>query len=167
MTPDVEHDSPLGPDELIAYLDGEVDSETRQQIEQRLARDPQLVQRMREHQQAWDFLDELPQEDVGEQFTNTTLNMVAIAAADEGEARTRNAAQRRTWLAGITTTCLIGVLLLGYWVTATTLDRSNRELLQNLPVIENLEALEQAESVEFLIALENEGLFVAEESDAP
>ena len=55
----------------------------------------------------------------------------------------------------------------GFWLGAMSLARSDHDFLRDLPVIENLEALQQVENVEFLHALQNEGLFVAEVSDEP
>lgn len=159
MTREPDVDPPLGPDDLVAYLDGEVDAQTSQKIERCLAEDPQLVQRMREHQLAWDFLDELPCEEVSDNFTRTTLQMVAVAATNDAEELTRDAEARRSWLWLVAGGSLIAASLAGFWAAAILFDSPNRKLLQDLPVIENLEAFQQVESVEFLRALENEGLF--------
>lgn len=165
MTRELDVNPPVGPDDLIAYLDGELDAPTAQKIERCLAEDPQLVQRMREHQQAWDLLDELPREEVSDVFTQTTLQMVAVGAANDAEQRAREADASRSWLWLATAASLIAASLAGYWAAAVVFDRTNRELLQDLPLIENLDAYQQAENVEFLRALENEGLFVAEVDD--
>lgn len=160
MTHDL--DSPIGPDDLIAYLDGEVDAQTRQNIDRRLANDPQLVQRMRQHQRAWDLLDELAREEASDDFAQTTLQMVAVAAANDIKKDTADAGTRRVrrWVtAGAS---LVAASLIGFWATSSLLEQPNLDLLRDLPVIENLEAFQQAGDVDFLRALENEGLFVAE-----
>ena len=46
--------------QLVAYLDGELDDETNQEIERRLSADPEYRLRLQQLQQAWDLLDELP-----------------------------------------------------------------------------------------------------------
>ncbi len=165
MTDHADTNSPSDPDELIAYLDGEVDAEVRRQIELRLAEDPELMQRMREHQQAWDLLDELPTENASTDFTETTLEMVAVAASREVEVRSRGTAQRRFAWGGMAAASLLIAGLVGYTFASRALQRSDEELLRDLPVIENLDALQQVEDVEFLFALENEGLFVEENNN--
>jgi anti-sigma factor RsiW len=165
MTPEMDSNLPVGPDDLIAYLDGEVDAQTRQKIERCLVEDPQLVQRMREHQQAWDLLDELPREEVSGEFTKTTLEMVAVAAESDVEAAAVHSHNHRRWLRAVAGATLIAASLTGFWMATSRLARPNRQLLQDLPVIENLEAFQYAETIDFLLALENEGLFVAEEND--
>ncbi len=165
MTREMDTNLPIGPDDLIAYLDGEVDAETRQEIERCLARDPQLVQRMREHQQAWDLLDELPREDVGHEFAKTTMELVATVAAGDVEADAADSQARWRWVRVMTVVTLIGTSLAGFWIATSLLARTNRQLLIDLPVIEDLEAFQHAENINFLLALENEGLFVAEDND--
>jgi len=165
MTRETDATPPVDSADLIAYLHGEVDPRTAEQIERRLAEDPQLAQRLREHQQAWDFLDELPREEASDDFTQTTLRMVAVAAADDVRQHAVTARKRRTWLRAAAGASLIVAALVGFRLASQRLTRADRELLRDLPVIENLDALQQVEDVEFLRALENEGLFVAEVSD--
>jgi anti-sigma factor RsiW len=165
MTGDMDTNLPVGPDDLIAYLDGEVDAQTRQKIERCLADDPQLVQRMCEHQRAWDLLDDLPREEVRDGFAKTTLEMVVVAAAGDVETEAVANHTRRRWLRALGGATLIAVSLAGFWMAASLLSSPNRQLLEDLPVIENLEAFQYAENVDFLLALENEGLFLAEEND--
>jgi len=165
MTREMDMNLPVDPADLIAYLDGEVDAQTRQTIEQCLAQDPQLVQRMREHQQAWDLLDDLARREVSDKFTQTTLQMVAVAATKDVEEKAVDIGASRKWLHVVTGASLIATSLAGFWVAASLLARPNRQLLQDLPVIENLEAFQQAENVDFLLALENEGIFVGEDND--
>ena len=52
----------------------------------------------------------------------------------------------------------------GYSVTSRYGDRGNRQLLQDLPVIQNLDEYRYAETVEFLRALDREDLFAEEEA---
>ena len=133
MTREMDMNLPIGPEDLIAYLDGEVDAQTRQKIERCLAQDPQLVHRMREHQLAWDLLDELPREEVGDDFAQTTLKMVAVAAASDIKENTVENGKRRRWLRVVTGASLIASSLAGFWVAAALLARPNRQLLEDLP----------------------------------
>ena len=47
-------------EQLVAYLDGELDAESSLQVERRLAEDAEFRRELRQLQRAWDMLDELP-----------------------------------------------------------------------------------------------------------
>ena len=46
-------------EEIVAYLDGELDMETAAKVERRLADDPRYNARLNQLQRAWDMLDNL------------------------------------------------------------------------------------------------------------
>src|SRR4051794_10557073 len=70
-------------EELTAYLDGELDAAEVRRVEERLARDSDYQAELHRLQRAWDLLDRLPRSSVGELFTKTTIEMVAVAASEE------------------------------------------------------------------------------------
>ena len=72
-------------DELTAYLDGELDAASVRRVEERLARDTAYRGQLQKLERTWDLLDRLPRADVGEKFTKSTLEMVAVAAAKEAD----------------------------------------------------------------------------------
>ncbi len=146
-------------EELTAYLDGELDVEASQQVEQRLADDVEYRQRLQQLQRAWDLLDQLPRAHASESFTHTTVEMIALAAEDDVEqsgSRT-NGRRRMVWLitAAASVICAVGA----YIVTTYLADADNRRLVRDLPVIENLDLYSQVDSIEFLKLLDREGLF--------
>src|SRR5688572_4633345 len=63
-------------EELVAYLDGEIDPTGRVRIERRLAEDDAFRRRLRRMQQTWEALDLLPQASVGDAFTSSTMTLV-------------------------------------------------------------------------------------------
>jgi anti-sigma factor RsiW len=83
------------PADLVAYLDGELDAQQTQAVEDRLSSDAVYRQQLRELQQTWDLLDQLPKADVDETFTRTTLSMVAVSVS--GDAAWVNCAAGR-WM---------------------------------------------------------------------
>ena len=86
-------------EELVAYLDGELDAENGRRIEALLASDPEVRRRLQSLERTWDLLDELDAAPAGEPFTQTTLEMVAIAARQEAEQDKADAPRRRRqWL---------------------------------------------------------------------
>jgi len=151
------------PADLVAYLDGELDSEQAQAIEQRLSGDPACRQQLRELQQAWDLLDKLPKADVGDAFTQTTLAMVAVSATDDVAQAQRRRGRRYRWLWWTGTAAAVLAFLAGYGAVSRVVSRENRRLLRDLPVIQHLDEYRYVDSVEFLRRLDREGLFAEEE----
>lgn len=161
-----EPDPDVASEQLVGYLDGELDPESSRDLERRLADDPELRERLQAHQQAWELLEAIPRTEVDETFVRTTVEMVAVSASDDVRQLQRQTERRRL---GAWALCGAGVLLtaaVGYFVTGWMLAAPNRRLSRDLPIIENLDAYRDAGSVEFLRALEREGLFTEEAEDA-
>ena len=55
--PTTENDAVM--QELVAYLDGELDAETSTRVEQRLTEDDDYRTQLQQLQRTWDLLDEL------------------------------------------------------------------------------------------------------------
>jgi len=155
----------LAYERLVAYLDGELDAETSQQVERRLAEDADYRRDLKQMQRAWDLLDELPRAEVSETFTQTTVEMVALSAEHElkdVKSRVRHF-DRLIWIAVGGSVVLAGVA--AFWGVSRYYSRPNEQLAQDLPVIENVELYEVADSVEFLRELEQAGYFKEESDD--
>jgi anti-sigma factor RsiW len=149
--------------ELVAYLDGELDSVQNAEVERRLCEDAEYRRRLRQLQKSWDLMDLLPQVDVDQSFTQSTLAMVAVRATDQAnveQTRQRKLRKRIGWAVSLST---IAAFLAGYMFVNRAVQRQNRQLLQDLPVIERMDEYRYADSVEFLRLLEQEGLFAEED----
>ena len=72
-------------EELVAYLDGELDAEQSRRIEQRPAVEPDARRMLEELDRTWHMLDELDAPATREDFTCTTLEMVAVAAVEDAQ----------------------------------------------------------------------------------
>ncbi|HEY6563821.1 MAG TPA: hypothetical protein VIY86_04955 [Pirellulaceae bacterium] len=137
---------------LVAYLDGELDENTRFGFEQRLARDETLQSQLVSLQRSWDALDELPVEQPSAEFAASTISLVAATA------RATEPRRRRNWLRGHT-----GLLRAVGWFTlamaagfaAFALPRylTARQRLADLPLIQNSDLYRAAGSLEFVRAL--------------
>jgi anti-sigma factor RsiW len=151
----------LPPDEqLVAYLDGELDLETRRRIEELLASNADVRRRLQEMERTWELLDELDAAPAGSLFTHTTLEMVALTARRELDQSFAEAPRRR-WrhrlaMCGGT----LAAVLAGFLTVALLAPDPNHELLQDLPVLENLDQYRQTDDIEFLRLLRAEGLFI-------
>lgn len=147
-------------EQLVAYLDGELDANSADAVEQRLARDESFRALLARLQNAWDLLDELPQPTVDESFTQTTVEMVAVkmseGAASETVAMHREARVRNLgWIVAVAACSVVGFFGVRQWQTGP-----DRALLHDLPVIEKIDEYSEVEDLEFLLALYEEGLFV-------
>jgi anti-sigma factor RsiW len=144
---------------LVAYLDGELDSDQAQQVERRLSQDEDFRQLLRGLQETWDLLDELPQPTLDEGFTRTTVEMVAVRLSDEIEQQA-TVHQRRRWLrSALLAAATVAGLAAGFATVRRVQERDDRELLTNLPLIERVDMYSQVDDLEFLQALASTGLF--------
>lgn len=135
---------------LVAYLDGELSSEDAAVVESRLASEATLRQELQELQHAWDALTELPRPAVAEDFTRTTLEMVAVAAQEDVESATIAMPVRRKRYATRILLVAIAAVLAGFLIARAAWPNRNDQIIENLPVIENIEAYRNVGSIEFL-----------------
>lgn len=116
---------------LTAYLDGELSDTECIAVEKRLADDPSFHQKMRELQSAWEMLDSLPLIQPDSHFVQTTVEM-AIA----GHSRKRPS--YLNLLKGLMLLLIPAVLFgLSYFLKRESIEQPERELVYNLPLIEN------------------------------
>lgn len=151
-------------EQLVAYLDGELDAEASRRVEELLATDPRVRQTLQQLDRTWELLDELDKPQVAESFAQTTLEMVTVAAGEDvrtGLAETRRRRRRRWAIAGGS---LLAAGLAGFLAVALFTDR-NEELIQDLPVLQNLDEYCQIDSIEFLQMLNQQGLFTEENGE--
>jgi anti-sigma factor RsiW len=152
-------------EELVAYLDGELDSEQSRRIEQRAAVEPDTRRMLEELDRTWHILDELDIPPTGDDFTRTTLEMVAVAAVQDAEKTKAEAPRRR-----LKTRLLIGGGLMaaaaaGFFVVASLTPDPDADLLKDLPILENLDQYREVYSIEVLRELNKQKLFTEDADD--
>jgi hypothetical protein len=135
---------------LVAYLDGELSREDSAVVESRLASEARLRHELQELQQAWDALSELPRPVAAEDFTRTTLEMVAVAAQEDVESATIAMPVRRKRIAFRIVLLAIAALLGGALFARAVWPDRNDEIVANLPIIENIEAYRHVGNIDFL-----------------
>ena len=143
-------------EQIVAYLDGELDAEKSRRIEELLVSDPRVRGALQQLDRTWELLDALDTAPVREKFAQTTLEMVAVAAAKDAQ-DIRRQSPRRRWLLWIA--ALAAAALAGFLTLAEILPDPNRQLLQDLTLLENLDQYRQIESLKFLHSLSDEKLF--------
>ncbi len=146
-------------EELVAYLDGELDSQGTQRIENMLASDAQARQRLNQLASSWDLLDQLPRATVDDLFTKTTVEMVALAAEDEiNKTVAAEPARRRMRLLGGVIAAAVA-LFVGFVAVAVALPDRNDELLRYLPVVHDLELYRAVGDIKLLKLFQEKGMF--------
>jgi len=137
-------------EQLVAYLDGELDAETIRRIEARLASDAEVRRRLQSLEHTWELLDDLDAAPIGEPFTRTTLEMVAVAAGEDFERSRieapRRRRRRRLQILGV----FAAAAALGFLGVWRFTPDPNRRLVENLPVLESFEEYRQTGNIAFL-----------------
>jgi len=121
--------------DIVAYLDGELDARAAAQVKQRCANDDAWRLEMGQLQQIWGYLDHLPRSQANERFTDSTIAMVAVQTGREAAGlRARLAAWRRR--RGATAAALmatVAVAVAAFAVTGWGLRRAERQVLRGRP----------------------------------
>lgn len=121
--------------ELVAYLDGELDSTEKQAVEARLAADETYREELAQLQRTWDLLDALPSVRATESFTQSTVEMVALSAATDVYRSSPVARLRRFLLVLLLILLPLTAFGWGYWRTRTQLNADNLATLRDLEII--------------------------------
>ena len=123
-------------EELVAYLDGELDADASREVERRLSQDAQYRQKLRQLQRSWDLLDVLSRAEPDQELTRTTIAMVARNAHESPPDRQQTSLAVRDrlpwhWLA-VAAAVLVGFVAISLPVRA----KQNRGL-RDLPIARN------------------------------
>lgn len=156
---DPQHDERL--ERLTAYLDGEADAAETSLIEERIANDPAWAAELRRLQRAWDLLDRLPKAEPDPDFTQTTVEMIALDAAAELEAVVRLRPVRK-WIDRLLTVAAVAAVALSGFVAIDTLKPHRDDaLLRELSLLKHFDVYartEPGESADFARRLRDEHL---------
>lgn len=157
---------------LVAYLDGELDEETARALEARLQLDPTARAEAEAFKQAWGLLDYLPKPEPSPTFTHRTLERLALqgpTASGRAVLKLRSRwAVILTWAAALLVAVGLGfgaASLLWPPKQETAANPLEEGLVRYLRVIEKMHLYEHVEDVDFLRALDHPELF-GEEGDS-
>ena len=139
--------------ELVAYLDGELDEASCERLEAQLLEDEALQKKLNELSKVWDMLDSLPNVTAAQDFTKSTMEMAIVSTKRE---ITGNSGKR---LLSVRILLLCAAMLLGVFASRWMQQDDDRMLVEDFEVIENLDLYRVGGSVEFLEELDEQGLF--------
>ncbi len=148
-------------DDLVAYLDGELEPAEAQTIEARLSTDPRVRGRLTELERTWDLLETLPQGAPTDVFTRSTIELVLGDVGREKGIRRRRQRRRLFAAAGLVAVpLLLGTI--SFWLIRQAQFLPLAELERDLDVIRNVDTYTRIPGIGFLEQLDQSGLFAME-----
>jgi anti-sigma factor RsiW len=140
---------------LVAYLDGELDESQAEEVEQGLKDSVVARHDVEMLSRTWDLLNFLPGVKASEEFSRKTLSTVQTspgpAVSRIGDVLSRNG--RRAALLSAWAAVLLVCGLVAYQATHRWVPDPNAELLDDFDIVENLDDYQEVGNIEFLKAL--------------
>jgi anti-sigma factor RsiW len=152
---------------LVAYLDGELDDVAARAVEARINVDQHLRAEVEALKQAWDMLDYLPRPEPSSTFTHRTLERLEVQrrGSEFTKARGKFGA---AWLGPLAWGAALLLALgssfgLAVWLwprpTPSAAAQVDEVLVEELRLLENKRLYDQIEDLEFLKQLDDPDLF--------
>ena len=166
-------------EDLIAYLDGELDEGAASRIEQALSQDSSLQVQADVLAQTFEMLEVLSPPKASQEFTQRTMESVHLSSVESPDAdadlqaetleapvlvspttpiRTAtgvnapSAALMSLWAAGLVVSAATGFLMTNQWIGRATHDERH-----DMPLIERLDVIRSVDDLEFIKSLEERG----------
>jgi anti-sigma factor RsiW len=157
-------------EELIAYLDGELDAAASRRVESRMALDPGWRSEADALRRTWALLDRLPRPRPSAAFTSTTLERITVLrpglAAKKREWYRRPWAVGAGWAAAVLVAGTVGFGGMTVFRPRPAAPHSplaitaiDPELVRDLRVVENQRLYQFADDIRFVRALDDPELF--------
>ncbi len=150
-------------EELVAYLDGELEVDRAREIEDLLVRDPGTRSRLNDLERTWDVLDRLPRTEPNDVFTRSTMELV-LNDASRGLQRTRAARTRRLVATAMIVAAPIIMAAGAFWAVRQKQEQPMNDLVRDLHVIRNFEIYSRIPDIRFLEDLRDSGAFSTDDS---
>ena len=147
-------------DNLVAYLDGELDEASTEEIERILARSAEARHEVDMLTRTWELLDTLPKSKASDAFSERTLSSIKVEdlkLSGAGWFRRANWARRMypvLWGLG-----LILAATAAFSVSRYGIPDESEQLVEELPLIEQYNVYSDIVEIEFLQKLQKSGLF--------
>jgi anti-sigma factor RsiW len=143
-------------DDLVAYLDGQLDDEKARQVAARLSLDAKARAEADALGRVWDLLDYLPRPEPSPSFTHRTLERVSVLRPSQTVRRRRRWVVPVAWAAGVLLAAAAGFAGVTF---LTPRDHTDENLARDLRVIENKRLYDPVDDMDFLWELSRPDLF--------
>lgn len=159
---------PLTPEQradLVAYLDGELDDITTQEMEHLLTVSSEARHEVDMLTRTFSLLDSLPRPTASEEFTRKTFSTLKTESAKESWTErpwyrhARRGLVAVSWLVG-----LLVAVCTAYYAANRAAPAADRALIRELPVIENLDEYSDIGGIDELRELAKHGVFDEDET---
>ncbi len=140
-------------DSLVAYLDNELDDDETAKIDHLLTRNAVARHEVEALTRVWDLLDVLPKVSASREFSEKTLATIRFQPASITKPIESFAwfEAIKTWLQrGLAAIVIASLAYAGFQVSQRLVPDRNRQLLEELPLIERLDLYREAGSSEFV-----------------
>jgi hypothetical protein len=144
--------------DLVAYLDGELTGEAARALEAKLSLNPQARAEADALRRTWELLDFLPKPAASSNFTHRTMQRLTPVPVNErrGWQRWRRSCLGVGWAAALLAAGWGGYAGYNWFVPR---EPGDKELIQDLRVIENKRDYDLVEDLDFWKALDKPELF--------
>jgi len=153
---------------LVAYLDGELDEETAQALEAKINLDSEARAEVDTLRHTWDMLDYLPRPAASASFTGRTMQRLSLEGRAIQTGRMPLSAtpwkRKVAWAAAILIAAGLGFGG-GYYLASRSNDTDIEEtLVRHLRAVDKLAQYQHVDDLDFLRALDHPDLFGEEGS---
>lgn len=147
-------------DDLVAYLDGELPDGLANAIDQVLARSEVARHEVEALARTWEMLDALPVPKASPEFTDRTMTTLKVGEVPFD-------ITEQPWFALLKKGSVLAVWCavlglsgwLGFQITARWVPNEHERMLNDLPVLQNFDAYQEVQTIDFLEQLKKSGLF--------
>lgn len=147
-------------DDLVAYLDGELPDSLANAIDQVLARSEVARNEVEALARTWEMLDVLPTPKASPEFTDRTMTTLKVGEVPYNITEQawfgylKKGAVLAVWCAALG---LSGWL--GFQITTRWIPNEHEQILNDLPILQNFDAYQEVQTIDFLEQLKKSGLF--------
>ncbi len=145
---------------LVAYLDGELEEEAARTLEAKLSQNPVARQEAETLEKTWELLDYLPRPKASESFTQRTMtrleSRLVATAARQKRWRWIGVA---SWAAGVMAASVVGFLVSNRWPKPQPLPEPSAEDIRLLEHREYWPYYQKIDNIDFLRELAEPELF--------
>ena len=147
-------------DDLVAYLDGELPDGQAQAIDQVLAQSEVARHEVEALARTWEMLDALPVPKASSEFVERTMTTLKVGDVPYN-------ITEQPWFGYVKSGSVLAVWFavlglagwVGFQITTRWVPNEQEQILNDLPVLQNLDAYQEVETFDFLNQLKQSGLF--------